>query len=254
MNIKIMLHIMPWDIDCALLVFDKLKQSSYFINSEDKIYIDSFLNLSHDIIDWDNSSFPKEYFIKKYQILDDLIKNVFIHKPFIYDKEGIYGHLDSQKTVIEPFIDYYIGLCPDIEFQEHLLYYLIESAKQIKNEYFLLTPQIFKCWDSSWDILVNDKFQNIPYNQCYNIDIHKIRHDCLELDTPTLKLSPGFKFAGWCDLYSKNFYEKLMSHVNFHNVPIQIGTEPADRPIFGFKNVVPRSHWSSTAWRAGFAE
>ena len=210
MNIKIMFHIMPWDIDCALLVFDKLKQSSYFIDNEDKIYIDSFLNLSHDIIDWDNSSFPKEYFIKKYQILDDLVKDIFVHKPFVYDKEGIYGHLDSQKTIIEPHIDYYVGLCPDVDFQEHLLYYLIESAKQIKNEYFVLTPQIFKSWDSSWDLLVNDKFQNIPYNQCYNIDIHKIRHDCLELDTPALKLSPGFKFAGWLDLYSKNFYEKLI--------------------------------------------
>jgi hypothetical protein len=42
MNIKILTHIMPWDIDCALLVFDKLKQSSYFIDNEDKIYIDSF--------------------------------------------------------------------------------------------------------------------------------------------------------------------------------------------------------------------
>jgi hypothetical protein len=201
---------MPWDIDCALLIFDKLKQSSYFVNSDDKIYIDSFLNLSHDIIDWNNSTFPKEYFIKKYQVLDDLIKNVFIHKSFIYDKEGIYGHLDSQKTIIESHIDYYIGLCPDVDFQEHLLYYLIESAKQIKNEYFVLTPQIFKSWDSSWDILVNSKFQQIPYSQCYNIDIHKIRHDCLELDTPILKTSPIFKFAGWLDLYSKNFYEKLI--------------------------------------------
>lgn len=201
---------MPWDIDYALLTFDKLKQSSYFINSNDKIYIDSFLNLSHDIIDWDNSNFPKEYFIKKYQVLDDLIKDVFIHKSFIYDKEGIYGHLDSQKTIVESHIDYYIGLCPDIDFQEHLLYYLIESAKQIKNEYFVLTPQIFKSWDSSWDILVNNKFMSVPYEKCIDIDIHEIRHNCLGLDTPSLKLSPAFKFAGWCDLYSKSFYEKLI--------------------------------------------
>jgi hypothetical protein len=201
---------MPWDIDYALLTFDKLKQSSYFLNSDDKIYIDSFLNLSHDIIDWDNSSFPKEFFIKKYQVLDDLIKNVFTHKPFIYDKEGVYGHLDSQKTIIEPHIDYYITLCPDVDFQEHLLYYMIESAKQIKNEYFVLTPQIFKSWDSSWDVLVNDKFNHIPYEKCIDIDIHEIRHNCLDLDTPSLKLSTNFKFAGWLDLYNKNLYEKLI--------------------------------------------
>ena len=210
MNIKIMFHIMPWDIDYALLTFDKLKQSSYFIDSDDKIYIDSFLNLSHDIIDWDNSSFPKEHFIKKYQILDDLIKNIFIHKPFTYDREGIYGHLDSQKTIVEPHIDYYIGICPDIDFSEHLLYYLIESAKQIKNEYFVLTPQIFKSWDSSWDILVNDKFKTIPYEKCIDVDIHEIRHQCLDLSSPNIRPINTFKFAGWFDLYSKDFYEKLI--------------------------------------------
>ena len=210
MNIKILVHIMPWDIDYALLAFDKLKQSSYFINSDDKIYIDSFLNLSHNIIDWDNSNFPKEYFIKKYQVLDDLIKDVFTHKSFIYDKEGIYGHLDSQKEIIESHIDYYFGLCPDVNFQEHLLYYLIESAKQIKSEYFVLTPQIFKSWDSSWDILVNQKFQHVPYEKCIDIDIHEIRHTCSDLGEPTLKPIDSFKFAGWLDLYNKNFYEKLV--------------------------------------------
>lgn len=201
---------MPWDIDYALLIFDKLKQSSYFIDSDNKIYIDSFLNLSHDIIDWDNSSFLKEYFIKKYQVLDDLIKNVFTHKPFIYDREGIYGHLDSQKTIVEPHIDYYIGICPDIDFSEHLLYYLIESAKQIKNEYFVLTPQIFKSWDSSWDVLVNDKFKTVPYEKCIDVDIHEIRHQCLDLSSPNIRPINTFKFAGWFDLYSKDFYEKLI--------------------------------------------
>lgn len=201
---------MPWDIDYALLVFDKLKSSSYFLNNEDKIYVDSFLNLSHDIIDWNSSTLPKEYFIKKYKVLDDLIKNTFIHKPFIYDKEGIYGHLDSQKSIVESHIDYYIGLCPDVNFQEHLLYYLIESAKQIKDKYFILTPQIFKSWDSSWDLLVNKNFQHIDYTQCIDIDIHEIRYSCSDLDTPIITPLPSFKFAGWFDLYNKNLYEKLI--------------------------------------------
>lgn len=210
MNIKVMFHVMPWDIDYALLAFDKLKGSSYFINKEDTVYIDSFLNLSNSIVDWDKAELPKQYFIDKYRVLDDLIKDTFIHKPFVFDAEGVYGHLDSQRSIIEPHIDYYIGMCPDVNFQEHLLYYLLESAKQIKDEYFVLTPQIFKSWDSSWDILVNHQFQSIPHTQCIDVDIHEIRHACLHLDSPSLEPSPSFKFAGWFDLYSKNFYEKLV--------------------------------------------
>jgi hypothetical protein len=201
---------MPWEIDYALLFADKLKKSLYYINKKDKIYIDTALNLSPQIINWETSSIPKEHFIKKYEIIGNILKNKSIYKSFIFEEDKIYGHLDLQKTCIQSEIDYYIGICPDIDFQEHLLFYLIESAKQINNEYFILTPQIFKSWDSSWDVLVNSKFSNIPYEKCIDIDIHEIRHQCLDLEPPHIKPINQFKFAGWFDLFNKNFYEKLV--------------------------------------------
>ncbi len=210
MNIKIHLHIMPWEIDHALLVVDKLKKSIYHINPQDTIYIDTALNLSSGIIDWENSSIPKEYFIKKYKILDDILKEKFIHKPFIFEENGIYGHLNLQKSIISPEIDYYINICPDIDFHEYLLYYLIETAKNIKNKYFILTPQIFKSWDSSWDVLVNDKFINIPYEKCIDVDMSEINYMCYDLDTPFSKPLDTFKYAGWFDLYNKDFFENLV--------------------------------------------
>ena len=210
MNIKILLHIMPWEIDQVYLTVDALKKSIYYIDPTDKIYIDTALNLSDSIIDWEKSSLPKEYFIEKYKVIDNLLKEKFIHKPFIFEGEGIYGHFNLQKTSIQSEIDYYMGVCPDVNFSEYSLYYLIESAKQIKNEYFILTPQIFKSWDSSWDILVNEKFKDVPYEKCIDIDIHEIRHQCLDLDTPNVKPINQFKFAGWFDFYNKNFCEKLV--------------------------------------------
>jgi hypothetical protein len=208
---------MPGEIDQVYLTIDTLKKSIYYIDPNDKIYIDTALNLSDSIIDWEKSSLPKEYFIKKYKILDNILKEKFIHKSFIFEGEGIYGYFNLQKNSIQPEIDYYIGICPDINFNEHLLYYLIESAKQINNEYFVLTPQIFKSWDSSWDILVNKKFQNIPYEKCIDVDIHEIRYQCLDLDNPNIKPIDKFKFAGWFDLYNKNFYEKLVPVLNEWN-------------------------------------
>ena len=122
MNTKIIMHIMPWEIDQALNVIDKLKKSIYHINPNDKIYIDTVLNLSDSIIDWSKSVLFKEYFVTKYKIIDNLLKEKFIHNPFIFEGEGVYGHLNLQKTCIQPEIDYYIGICPDIDFSEHLLY------------------------------------------------------------------------------------------------------------------------------------
>jgi hypothetical protein len=200
---------MPWEIDYALLTVNKLKQSIYHIDPQDTIYIDTALNLSSAIMDWENSSLPKEYFIKKYKILDNILKEKFIHKPFIFEGEETYGHLNLQKTTLSPEIDYYIGLCPDIDFHEYLLYYLIEAAKTVQNEYFVITPQIFKSWDSSWDVLVNKRFQDIPYEKCIDVDIHEINYMSSDLDTPSLKPILTFKYAGWFDLYNKSYYEKL---------------------------------------------
>lgn len=209
MNIKVVSHFMPWEIDHALLVFDKLKQSSYFINEEDTLYLDTALNLSSKFIDWENSKLPKEYFIEKYKMLDDLIKSKFIHKPFIYEGDGGYGAADLLKSMSESHIDYYIPFCPDINFQEHLLYYMVESAKQIKDEYFVLTSQIYKCWDSTWDILVNDAFMEVECSKHIDTDIHDIRHKCLSLSDPKAIQINDFKYAGWFDLYSKSFVDKL---------------------------------------------
>lgn len=207
MNIKIATHIMPWEITHYFHLVDKLKQSSYFLSQDDSIYFDTALNLSEGVIDWENSELPKEYFIEQYNTANLLLNNTFNVKSFIYEGDKIYGHLDLQRSSYKENIDYYINICPDISMNEYALYLLIESAKQIKDEYFILTPEIFKSWDSSWDILVNDKFKDIPYTECIDHDIHKIHFMSLEDETNIEKIN-GFKFAGWFDLFSKSAYEK----------------------------------------------
>jgi hypothetical protein len=202
---------MPWEIDHALLIADKLKQSIYHIDANDKVYIDTALNLSSYVIDWDKSKLSKEFFVEKYKLIDTILKNKFVHKPFVYDGNELYGHLDLQKTIIQDNIDYYVGICPDIDFSDSLLFYLIEYAKRIKTQYFVLTPQIFRCWDASWDVLVNEKMMGYDCEQCLEIDSHKIRFQMKEFDFDYVETIPltTFKFAGWFDLYNKNFFEKL---------------------------------------------
>ena len=66
-NVKLTYHLMPWEIDYALLTFSQLKKSTYYLNGDKiKITIDSVLNLSPSLINWKKSKIPKEYFIEKY--------------------------------------------------------------------------------------------------------------------------------------------------------------------------------------------
>jgi len=198
-------------MDHALLIADRLRQSSYNIDPSDTVYVDTALNLSSLLIDWEKSKLPKEFFIEKYNTFSKIVEGRIIHRPFVYAGGGLYGHLDLQKSVIQDNIDYYLTICPDIDFSTSLLYYMIETAKRVKNKYFIVTPQIFRCWDSSWDMLVNERFLKYDYKDCIDVDIYDIRNQMNETQSEVSSFQiQDFKFAGWFDLYNKDFYEKMV--------------------------------------------
>ena len=208
MKVKITYHIMPWEIDYTLLSFSQLKKSKYHLPDNIDITIDSVLNLSSYIIDWDNSKLPKEYFIKKYNSLSLLLKD-YTHNQKIYQENDLYGHLDLQKECIGDF-EYYINICPDMYFSEHLLYYMLKSAEIIENKYFVLTPQVSKLWDRSWDEITDPDYLSINYDDWDKVDTFDIRHN-LKNQNKDINLYPtkNSKWAGWFDLYNKSLYEDL---------------------------------------------
>jgi hypothetical protein len=200
---------MPWEIDYVLLTFSQLKKSKYYLTEDVNITIDSVLNLSSYLINWEESKLPKEYFIDKYNQLSILLSD-YNHNKKIYEGDKIYGHLDLQRECIRKETDYYISICPDMYFSEYLLAYLIESTKQIKNKYFVVTPQISKVGDTNWDEITDPKYINIPYDEYLNVDIFDIIYNNVNSDQEkSLYPTQKSKWAGWFDLYSKEFYEEL---------------------------------------------
>lgn len=200
---------MPWEIDYALLSFSQLKKSKYHLSEDDNISIETVLNLSSHIINWNESKLPKEFFIEKYNQVSTLLCD-YNHIKKVYDGDLLYGHLELQRDCISTDIDYYMSICPDMYFSEHALSYLIETAKQATNKYFVVTTETSKVGDSDWDEITNRDFVNIPYSDYLNVDIydviHKNKYSGQSRSVDVLKKS---KWAGWFDLYSKETYETL---------------------------------------------
>jgi hypothetical protein len=212
MNIKITYHILPWEIDYALLTFSQLKKSKYYLPTNINITIDSVLNLSSAIINWETSKLPKEFFIEKYKTISLLLKD-YKHNQKIVDTNELYGHLDLQRNSVSTDTDYYISICPDMYFSEHLLAYLIQSIQTINNEYFVITPQICRMWDNSWDVIVNPNFAKGSYENhewLESIDIFDVNH-YLHNNNESIMVVPteSSKWAGWFDVYNKKFFEEL---------------------------------------------
>jgi len=206
MNVKIKIHYMPWEVDYALLQFMQLKKSSQHL-SDDKIYFHIGLNLSSHIINWNESKLPKEYFINKFNANLKMLNWAEDVNVTIYEGDELWGHLDLEKTQMDPKIDYYMSICPDMWFHEHTLFYIIEAAKQIKDKHFIITPEIHKLWDWTWDELVNENYQEVPYSDWNKSDIFEIQSR--SLGEPNLTQISRFKYAGWFDLYSRDFMELI---------------------------------------------
>jgi hypothetical protein len=204
MNIKIIQQLMPWELDHALFSFSQLKKSKKHIGPDINITIDTALNLSDFTIDWEQSKLPKSFFIEKYNSLSFLL-NDYKHNSFVYEGDQSFGHLDLQKSSTQADIDYYIYICPDMYFSEYLLYYMTEAVNNIPEKTFVVTPQVTKRWDASWDVLVNGHFMSTPYHKCFDVSCFEI--DEINAMEPSLQRLDTYKYAGWFDCYSKDVWE-----------------------------------------------
>lgn len=79
------MHLMPWEIDNAHQIFNKIASVRRLLDPVDKVYIHTCLNLSSYIINWENSKLSKEFFIDKYHYAHKVLYE-YDCKTEIYDK------------------------------------------------------------------------------------------------------------------------------------------------------------------------
>jgi len=196
---QIVVHLLPHEIDWFEWQTKQFKLGSYYI--KDKVIIDVTLNLN--LVDWSQSQLPKQFFIDKFnqiKILWDWAESQFI----IDEENKCLGCDDKRREAIRSTIaDNILYLDSDLLFKPELLSYMIEAAKAINHDYYIISPQTVRMWDSSWDIITNKDYLNIPANMemYYANDPFKI------INTPpeNINLTPinQFKFGGgWFNLLS----------------------------------------------------
>jgi hypothetical protein len=197
MTTQIIIHLMPYEIDWFEWQAKQLKIGSCYI--EDKVIIDVTLNLN--LVDWNKSLLPKQYFINKFNQIKqyfDWCETIFE----INENNTCLGIDDKRRASIRTYTpDNFVYLDCDVIFKPETLALLINGAKQIKDEYYIISPQIPKLWDITWDVLVNEKYINEQYGYEKQINPYSI----LTEDYGDISLNPidVFKFGGgWFNLLS----------------------------------------------------
>lgn len=200
MTTQIVIHLLPQEIDWFEWQIKQLKQGSYYLEKEDKIIIDVTLNLN--LVEWDKSQLPKQLFISKFKQIEKLCD--WCETQFTIDEKNIcLGCDDKRRNSIRiTKADNILYLDTDLIFTPETLKYIIEASKNISHDYYILSPQIYKLWDSSWDCLVNQNYINLPPSQEYkNVDPYRI----IINNSQEISIVPinQFKFGGgWFNLIS----------------------------------------------------
>lgn len=211
--IRIVQYIQPWEIDDFERVVNQLIKSAYTITNTKKIILDVTLNL--DVVNWEASKLPRQYFFDKFKTIAN---RADVHYSISFDTDSnIKGCTDKRRSIQSKNQDYVIWLDSDMYFPTTLLSYMIAATQTLTETDYIISPQLIKYWDSSWDVLTNEKYLQEPFNHRDYFDTYKLDYEVQSNET-YIKLNQGpIKFGGgWFNLFTDSVFKRIP-------LPIEIG-------------------------------
>lgn len=182
----ISLFVLPHEIDSLHLILYNLRRNAVYLSKDARMGLDITLCLSDSMTDWEKSKLPKEYFADKFtEIIDKLCRwSDWITLEHVYIEYGndILGCVSQRRHSLQ-YIDKYdftMWLDTDLFFNDKLLAYVaasVESLKESNIPYYIITPQVTRQWDASWDPIVSEHLIH-----------HEINHTDTTADIFTLAL------------------------------------------------------------------
>ena len=150
--ITIIIHIFPHEVDDYIRVIGKLNESKITTNG---IEIKSLLNINKKVLaKIDNV----EESLQKYKFASNNSR-ITTHNHISDKYQGVNDHRRDCISASNKN-DTLIFLDVDLYFNTNYLMNLLKYNSQLKvdNDYYVITPQIVRLWDKTWDILVNENF------------------------------------------------------------------------------------------------
>jgi hypothetical protein len=214
MKIVFTSFILPHEIDDLERMLVSLKRASKFVTGSNYAFNVS-LGTSDYLVNWEQSKISKEFFIEKFNSLKQLTN--WTTESVFQIREDILGCVSSRRMahIENQEATHFIWLDTDVVFDEQILFYMENAITGIEDEEiyeYVLTPEIVKIWDNTWDCLVNQNFLNEQLNYHKTNDPYM---DCgvygdvsIQLVKNNVMGQPSTKFAGgWFTCISKKLLD-----------------------------------------------
>ena len=197
------IHVMPSELEMFERFMQQYHKALQYLDENDDVTLKVTLNLNPQLTDWDNSEYKQGYFVARFGVLFNGVKNI---NEVILD-EGCWGTTQQKRESYKLDYDQFIFVDTDILMHEHMLKYQLNVSYQLDGIY-ILSPSLPKWWDDSWDDLCHSDYMDKPYG--YAMDDKGVGENALvqKIVAVTAKEIATIKFGcGMHTLYSKSFWE-----------------------------------------------
>jgi hypothetical protein len=198
----ICIHVMPGEIEMFERLMLQMKKSLSYLDENDDVTFKVTLNLNPQLTDWENSEYKQSYFVSRFGVLFNGIKNI---NEVILDTK-CWGTTQQKRESIKLDYDQFIFCDTDILFHEHMLKYQLNLSYQLDGTY-IISPSLAKWWDDSWDILCHSDYIQKEYGHGTSEEAITNAYS-QQIQSVNVRQTPFIKFGcGMHTLYSKSFWE-----------------------------------------------
>jgi hypothetical protein len=194
---------MPSEIEMFERLMIQFHKAFQYLDENDDVTLKVTLNLNPELTDWKNSELKQGYFVSRFGILFNGIKNI---NEVILDT-SCWGTTQQKRESYKLDYDQFIFCDTDILFHEHMLKYQLNTSYKLDGIY-IISPSLPKWWDDSWEDLCHSEYRDKPYG--YAMDSDEIFNDVYKqsISIVNARQIPTIKFGcGMHTLYSKSFWE-----------------------------------------------
>ena len=198
----ICIHVMPSELEMFTRLMVQMHKALSYLDENDDVTLKVTLNLNPELTDWKNSEYKQDYFVSRFGVLFNGLKNV---NEVILDT-SCWGTTQQKREAIKLHYDQFIFCDTDILFHEHMLKYQLNISYQLDGMY-IISPSLAKWWDASWDILCHSDYIDKEYGYGMSEDAAKNAFN-QQIKAINARQIPTLKFGcGMHTLYSKSFWQ-----------------------------------------------
>ena len=218
---EVVMHVFAHEMQDFQRTVEQLKRNLAFVD-EAHWHFDITLNVSEDKYDWKTSILNPSFFVEQFEDLCKMLPNTTTE--IIWS--GDYGCNSVRRKAARTSLCDYIGyLDLDLHFSIYTLHYIDNTIQTLGDEQIIVSGQIPRLWDDSWNIISNDEFVEMGVESKvwlkidpYSIDklVHKRLKDIELRALPYIKIG-----GGWMNFIN----QKLLNEID---VPDSLGAYGMD--------------------------